>query len=504
MSAAPPRPRTAIVLAAHGSRRDPAANALVAARAAALARRGVADRVVAAFHQGSPGFARALDQLDAEQVLVVPFFTSEGYYTRRILPEALRRSARFDPRRVRQAPALGVHPAMAGLVAERARTVAAHYDLSLERTAVIVVGHGTRRHRQSRAATLALASALAEQRIGAEVRAAFLDDVPPIEAALAQVASRQVLVIPFLIGGGRHASGDLPRRLGLGAEPAPRRITADGRQIVLDVPIGQDERLLDLVADLAARELAQAGSAVGTVALVGAGPGDPGLLTVRGLRLLREADVVLHDRLIAPELLREARPGARVIDVGKAPGRAPMSQSAINRLLVEHARRGARVVRLKGGDPFVFGRGSEEQDACREAGIPCVVVPGVSSAIAVPAAAGIPLTARGLAASFGVVTGRLESGADVAGLAARAAALDTVVILMSRAGLGELTRALIAAGKHPETPAAAIQEGTTPRQRVVTATVATLAEAVDRAGLGAPMVAVIGAVAARAREAAPC
>jgi uroporphyrin-III C-methyltransferase len=478
----------------------------VAARAEALARRGVADRVVAAFHQGSPGFASALDELDAEEVLVVPFFTSEGYYTRRVLPEALRQSARFDPRRVRQAPALGVHPAMAGLVADRARAVAAHYELPLDQTTVIVVGHGTRRHRQSRAATLALASALAERRIGAEVAAAFLDDAPPVEVALARAATPHVLVIPFLIGGGRHASGDLPQRLGLAAGPAPCRLSANGRAVVLDAPVGQDERLLDLIADLATRELPRAGRAVGTVALVGAGPGDPGLMTLRGLQLLREADVILHDRLIAPELLREARPGALVIDVGKAPGRAPIPQAAINRLLVEHARRGARVVRLKGGDPFVFGRGSEEQDACREAGIPCLVVPGVSSAIAVPAGAGIPVTARGLAASFGVVTGRLESGEDIAGLAARAAALDTVVILMSRSGLGEFTRALIAAGKHPETPAAAIQEGTTPRQRVVTATVATLADAVERAGLSAPMVAVIGAVAARAHGGgkAPC
>jgi len=142
----------------------------------------------------------------------------------------------------------------------------------------------------------------------------------------------------------------------------------------------------------------------GTVHLVGGGPGDPGLITSRGLDLLRSADIVVHDRLIGSELLREARTGAELVDVGKGPGLAPYSQAEINALLVEQARRGRTVVRLKGGDPFVFGRGSEEAAACREAGVPVYVVPGVTSAIAGLAAAGIPVTARGLARSFAVVT----------------------------------------------------------------------------------------------------
>ena len=140
--------------------------------------------------------------------------------------------------------------------------------------------------------------------------------------------------------------------------------------------------------------------------LVGGGPGDPGLITSRGLDLLRAADVVVHDRLIGPELLREARADAELIDAGKGPGLAPLAQAEINALLVAQARLGRTVVRLKGGDPFVFGRGSEEAAACREAGVPVYVVPGVSSAIAGPAAAGIPVTARGLARSFAVITAR--------------------------------------------------------------------------------------------------
>ncbi len=504
MTAAAPRPRTALVLAAHGSRRDPEANALVAARAAQLARRGVADQVVAAYHQGSPSFTSALDSLDAERILVVPFFTSEGYYTRRVLPQALRQSARFDPHRVRQTPPLGVHPAIADLVARRARAVAAEFGLPLERTLLIVAGHGTGRHRQSRGATLALARALGERQVAAEARAAFLDDEPPIEAVLASAPGRHVLVIPFLIGG-FHATRDLPRRLGLGHGTAPCQAVQEGRRVVLDAPVGRDDGLLELIADLAARELSGPAGPAGSVALVGAGPGDPGLITVRGLELLRAADVVLHDRLIPAQLLREVRPGALVIPVGKHPGRAAVPQEEINRLLVEHARRGARVVRLKGGDPFVFGRGAEELDACREAGVPCTVVPGVSSAIAVPAAAGIPVTARGSAASFAVLTGQLASGGgSIGALAARAAALDTLVVLMGRSGLQALTQELLAAGKDPDLPAAAIQNGTTPRQRVVTATLATLAEAADRAGLTAPIVTVIGSVAARAREGVPC
>jgi uroporphyrin-III C-methyltransferase len=242
--------------------------------------------------------------------------------------------------------------------------------------------------------------------------------------------------------------------------------------------------------------MASARKQPGTVHLVGGGPGGPGLITSRGLDLLRTADVVVHDRLIGAELLREARAGAELIDVGKGPGHAPYSQREIDALLVSRAAAGRTVVRLKGGDPFVFGRGSEEAAACRKAGVPVSVVPGVSSAIAGPAAAGIPVTARGLARSFAVITAHTADGSapDVRGLAAA----DTLVILMGRLGLRAVAEQLVAEGRDPATPAACIQSATTPAQRVTRATLGTIADAADRDGLENPMVTVIGAVAALA------
>jgi uroporphyrin-III C-methyltransferase len=183
-----------------------------------------------------------------------------------------------------------------------------------------------------------------------------------------------------------------------------------------------------------------------------------------------------------------------LIDVGKGPGHAAYSQTEINRLLVEHAGDGRTVVRLKGGDPFVFGRGSEEAEACNLAGVPVEIVPGISSAIAGPAAAGIPVTARGLARSFAVITGQTADKAERAEVSAAAA--DTLVVLMGRANLASLAVQLIADGRDPSTPAACIQSATTPEQRVTRATLATIAEAADRDGLESPVVTVIGAVAA--------
>jgi uroporphyrin-III C-methyltransferase len=229
---------------------------------------------------------------------------------------------------------------------------------------------------------------------------------------------------------------------------------------------------------------------------VGAGPGDPRLITARGLDLLRRADVVVHDRLIGAELLGEARTDAQLIDVGKGPGHAAYSQAEINRLLVEHAGEGRTVVRLKGGDPFVFGRGSEEAEACNRAGVPVEIVPGISSAIAGPAAAGIPVTARGIARSFAVITGQTAEKAEEAERAEVFASVDTLVVLMGRSNLASLAERLIASGRDPSTPAACIQSATTLEQRVTRATLATIAEAADRDGLEAPVVTVVGAVAA--------
>ena len=236
--------------------------------------------------------------------------------------------------------------------------------------------------------------------------------------------------------------------------------------------------------------------AEGRVILVGAGPGDPELITVRGLRWLRCADVVVHDQLVSPALLDEAPASAVRIHAGKSAGRHRLPQSAITALVIHHALAGRVVVRLKGGDPFVFGRGGEEALACRQAGIEVEVVPGVSSSIAAPAAAGIPVTHRGLSSSFAVVTGhedpvKLGAAVDWGRLAT---AVDTVIILMGVAALPTIAARLIAGGRDPRTPAAVIRWGTAEEQHVITGTVADIAE--RAAAVTAPGVIVIGDVVA--------
>ena len=237
--------------------------------------------------------------------------------------------------------------------------------------------------------------------------------------------------------------------------------------------------------------------AVGTVALVGAGPGDPGLITVRGLALLRRAQVVVYDRLVHPSLLAEA-PRARRVFAGKASGHHALPQEQINALLVMHARRGRRVVRLKGGDPFVFGRGGEEADALARAGIPFEVVPGVSSAVAVPAYAGIPLTHRGVASSFAVVTGHEDAGKRESSVdwARLARSVDTLVVLMGVKALPGIAAALVAHGRPASTPVALVRWGTTDVQETVTGTLADIGTRAARARLEPPVVIVIGDVVA--------
>ncbi|MBI1893177.1 MAG: uroporphyrinogen-III C-methyltransferase [Candidatus Rokubacteria bacterium] len=234
----------------------------------------------------------------------------------------------------------------------------------------------------------------------------------------------------------------------------------------------------------------------GTVYLVGAGPGDPGLLTVRGLDLLRRAEVVVHDRLVNPRLLEAAPPLAVRIFAGKLPGGHSLRQERINGLLIAHARRGRRVVRLKGGDPFVFGRGGEEAEALREAGIPFEVVPGVTSAVSVPAYAGIPLTHRGLSSSFAVVTGHEEICKDAPAVdwARLATAIDTLVVLMGVKTLPHIVNELLAHGRHPETPVALIRWGTTEAQETLTGCLADIVGKAHAVGLEPPVVGVIGDV----------
>ncbi|VXC38268.1 uroporphyrinogen-III C-methyltransferase [Aeromicrobium sp. 9AM] len=233
----------------------------------------------------------------------------------------------------------------------------------------------------------------------------------------------------------------------------------------------------------------------GTVTLVGGGPGDPGLVTVAGREAIEHADVIVTDRLAPLAALAWARPDAEIIDVAKIPGGRSTSQDEINQLLVEHAKSGKNVVRFKGGDNFVFGRGSEELLACLHAGIEARVVPGVSSAIAAPALAGIPVTHRGLTQGFTVISGHVPPGHPESTLdyAALATSGTTIVVLMGVRTLSAICTALVDGGLDPHTPAAVIADGTMPSQRVVRATLATIDEAAG--DLSAPAVAVIGAVA---------
>jgi uroporphyrin-III C-methyltransferase len=235
----------------------------------------------------------------------------------------------------------------------------------------------------------------------------------------------------------------------------------------------------------------------GVVYLVGAGPGDPELITVRGLACLEQADVVVHDRLVARQLIDRAPRTARRIDVGKAPGNAPWPQSRINALLVAEARRNRRVVRLKGGDPFVFGRGGEECQALAEAGVRFEIVPGVSSAVAAPAYAGIPLTHRLGASAFTVVTGHLANESDTLDWEALSR-LGTLVVMMGLAELPTIASRLLARGKPPGTPVAVISRGTTAEQVVVRGTLADIAERAS--ALPSPATIVIGQVASLADQ----
>ncbi len=229
----------------------------------------------------------------------------------------------------------------------------------------------------------------------------------------------------------------------------------------------------------------------GHVWLVGAGPGDPELLTLAARRLLEAADVVLHDALIAPQSLAACGPECEVIAVGKRAGRHSATQDEINTLIVEHASRGRRVVRLKGGDPFTFGRGGEEALACRDAGIPFTVVPGVSSALAAPAYAGIPVTHRGAASMVTFITAQeAEAGPAVDWEAAARA--QTLVVLMGAGRVAEVASRLTSAGASPQTPAACIESATYPGQRVIRAPLGELGEAAARADLAAPAIIVVG------------
>jgi len=275
-------------------------------------------------------------------------------------------------------------------------------------------------------------------------------------------------------------------------------VTRQG-QVTVAVTDGGDRRRAMAVRDLIAQALEAAPPASPEykgVALVGAGPGDPELITVKGRRLLAAADVVVADRLVPGMLLGDLRPEVEFVDAAKIPYGPAAAQEEINRILVERALEGKFVVRLKGGDPFVFGRGGEEAIACAEAGVPVLVVPGVTSSIAAPALAGIPVTHRGVAHEFTVVSGhvRPDSPASLVDWPALARMRGTLVVLMGLKNLAAIAGRLIAEGRAPDTPAAVVQEGSTSHQRSLRGTLGTIAADVAAAGIRPPAVVVVGEV----------
>ena len=235
----------------------------------------------------------------------------------------------------------------------------------------------------------------------------------------------------------------------------------------------------------------------GKVYLVGAGPGDPGLFTIKGLELLRKADVVMYDALANPELLKECRPDAEVIDAGKRARDHHLSQWQTNELLVKYAKEGKLVVRLKGGDPFLFGRGAEEAEELRKAGAEVHVVPGVSSSISVPELAGIPVTHRDYASLVTFITGHEKADRETDRIDWRAliGGHGTLVIMMGLGNAGRISSELIAGGMSPDTPAAVISKGSTPDQKVAVTTVEGLESAIKDNGLEPPGIIVVGEVA---------
>jgi uroporphyrin-III C-methyltransferase / precorrin-2 dehydrogenase / sirohydrochlorin ferrochelatase len=239
-------------------------------------------------------------------------------------------------------------------------------------------------------------------------------------------------------------------------------------------------------------------ASTGSVVLVGAGPGDPGLLTLRALRALNEADVILHDRLVSAEVLDLARRDAERIEVGKQAGHHHTTQDGIHALLLQHAQAGRRVVRLKGGDPFVFGRGGEELEFLRDHGIPYEVVPGITAAVACAAYAGVPLTHRDHAQSVRFVTAHCQSSRDTLDWAALAQERQTLAVYMGVAELAELRMRLIEHGRAPSTPFALIENGSRPEQRVITGTLADLAERAASHAVRSPALLILGEVAALA------
>ncbi len=366
---------------------------------------------------------------------------------------------------------------------------------------VLVVGHGSHR-REANDDLREAARRIAERGRFPLVEAAFLEiEHPNISKAFARLVEQgadEIIVHPYFLSPGRHTRGDIPIEVREAASHHPGvnyRITEplSAHPLVIEASV---ERLLETIARDTAEKASNAANYQaqrGTVYLVGAGPGDPGLLTIKARDLLESCDVVIYDYLVNPEILCHVPFQAERVYVGKVGGGRQTPQDQINYLLTKHAQTGARVVRLKGGDPFLFGRGGEEAEALRSAGIRFEVVPGISSALAVPAYAGMPLTHRDLSSSVAVVTGSRVREITATSISANLSA-DTIVILMGVTHLREIVADLIAAGRSIETPAAVIRWGTYEGQLTVTGTLGTIAADALNAGMRPPAVIVVGEV----------
>jgi len=325
-----------------------------------------------------------------------------------------------------------------------------------------------------------------------------LDDPPTREEVEAERTVLEALgggcYLPIGINA-RHEGGQLRVRANILEERGERAIEDE---IALDSGAERD-RLRRFAENLKRRwtEARPASEDEGEVFLVGAGPGDAELITVKGARLLREADVVVHDALVASGILKELSPQVKLVDVGKRGKHHKAEQDEINEALLNEARAGKKVVRLKGGDPFLFGRGGEEAEFLRDRGVKVHLVPGVTSAIAAPAMAGIPVTHRGLASQVTFVTGHESAGKkkETVDWASLAKLDGTIVILMGMSNLAHNMTSLVAGGLNPETPVAVIEKGSTDEQKTVVATVANVAEACGAQGIGSPAVVVVGNVA---------
>jgi len=371
------------------------------------------------------------------------------------------------------------------------------------RTGILIVGHGSRREEANEDVREAA------RQIGLRgdfplVEPAFLEITRPTIregfAALIAQGARHIIVHPYFLSPGRHTRGDIPVEVRAAAslsDAVSYRITEPlaAHRLVIEASI---ERIREAVDPSTNRNLSSL-SQPGKVYLVGAGPGDPGLLTIKAVELLGQADVVVYDYLVNPDVLLRVPADAERIYVGKVGGGCKTKQSEINDLLIARAKQGEIVVRLKGGDPFLFGRGAEEALALRGAGISFEIVPGVSSVASVPAYAGIPLTHRGLSSSVAILTGARAGDGKLSDDLLSARDAGTIVVLMGISHLRQIAAKLIWAGRSQETPVAVIRWGTYEAQQVITGTLSTIADFADAERLRAPSIIVIGDVV-RLRE----